>query len=85
VYGDIHSPSAEDILTANGWTQEDISHVVDTTVLQQAVKELSVKKRLGVMNHRFGMCGVNQYMKHGGTATLRNVLSVDILWKQQDT
>jgi hypothetical protein len=44
MYYDIHSPSAEEIWAAEGWTQEDTSHLVDTPVLQQAVKELSVKK-----------------------------------------
>jgi hypothetical protein len=53
----------EAISTASVWAQEEGIHLVDTKVFHQAAKELPVVKILWVMRHRFGMCGVNQFMK----------------------
>jgi hypothetical protein len=63
VYDGIHAPAAEAIWTGAGWAQEEVSHLVDTKLFHQAAKKLPVMKRLWVMKHWFGMCGVNQFMK----------------------
>jgi hypothetical protein len=63
-YDGIHAPAAEVIWAGSGWVQEEASHLVGTTLSQQAAKELPVMKRLWVMKHWFRMCGVDQFMKH---------------------
>jgi hypothetical protein len=63
VYYRIHAPAAEAIWAGSGWAQEEVAHLVDTKVLHQAAKEIPVMKILWVIKRRFGMCGVNQFMK----------------------
>jgi hypothetical protein len=63
VYDGIHDVAADKVWTDAGWVNNEAHHSVDTTSLKQAAKSLPVQRRIWAMKHRFGMRGVNQFMK----------------------
>jgi hypothetical protein len=65
------APITAAILTSVGWLHEDTDHPSDHMVLQQAGTALPIGKRLGVMKHHYGMCGINHFMKNGATGRRR--------------
>jgi hypothetical protein len=63
VHDGIHDEAADVVWVASRWVNTEGQHLVYTEVLKKAAKELPVHKMIWIMRLRFGMCGVNQFMK----------------------
>jgi hypothetical protein len=63
LYHKIHSRKTQARWRDRGWRPSEIFDLADWTALEQAAKSVTETRRIWVMKHKHGMCGMGQFMK----------------------